>query len=376
MAKAKLVAKVTADISNFKKNMGSIGGIAKSATTLVIGAMVAASAAVAKFGKVSLDAASDFETLESKIKVALGDSEQGAAVFAKIREEASRLPIDTKPAIDSFNTLLNLAGKDIALEQWKNFAALAQLMDVSAKEAGAAIGQLYMKLQRGETSGIAQTLGSQEVAKIFGNETAALIKLADAGATAEQMITAMNAALDKRGSHALDELSKTRKGKEGVLRGLITEKSAQAGGEALTQYKKILDKIIDVIGKLDMSKASESFGQFGEMINSWVSGGQFESLVNLLLKAIPLITDIATLAGEGSIQIAKLFQPLIDALTLILELYGKIKELGGFVADKLISDYKGEGAPTKDEIQRFKNRDKQPQKVVVVDQDGANVYAT
>ena len=299
MVNRRIEAVVTADIRQFQRSMNLVGVSANNAAAAAIGAFTAVIGTVTAMSKATLDAASSFETLRTRLQLLNGDMRRGAEEFDMIRERAKFSIFETDKLIESYIRLKALAGDRFATENLENIGFAARVAGENMETMARRVGELVIRLESGLTPGLAKR-SLRTFATAFGRPAVKeLIALVDAGASAEEIILRLEQALSRFGKTAEEAIAKTVAGQQAKLGGIFTDLLASAGeGEALQNYRKTLESLSESLLKL---QGSESFNKLAGSITDLskalldlVSHEGFDKFISDMVDNLRLAVEFVT----------------------------------------------------------------------------------
>lgn len=290
----KLTAVVTANITQFKGAMGSIGGTAGAAASAVVVAFAAAAGAVTATAVASLAAAKSYETLQLRVQLLAGDMKKGAAEFKIIKKLAEESAFDTEELISAYLRLRTTMGADLALEDIEDIAYIAKVSGTNVEELSRRLSEVFIKIKSGATGGeLAETIRS--MAMVFGEATPDIVKFVKSGADADAIINKMRETVKRLGPEAKKAFANSAEGLEATLKGAVQGKLASIGegGGGMEAYKEILKELIKLSGEYDTELAmlSAAIGDLLQSILELVKTDEFKEFLRDGITGLVLLTD-------------------------------------------------------------------------------------
>lgn len=334
-----LVVNLTANSSQFQRNMGASQRTVKSFAKVAARAMAATAAAFASVVTIteSLKQAAQIESLSVQFEVLLGSASKARDLLADIRKFGASTPFQTDDIANSAKQLLN-AGiaadniiptlrmlGDLAAAGGKNLGDVAFVIS-QVRSAGVLMGQDLNQLLNANIPIIAA------LATEFGVAEGEVKKLVSTGAvTFDRLESALQRLTGEGGklNGMTQKLSQTTGGLWSTLKDNVNLALAEVGQMVITSLdlKGGMTQVADVISGKVIPYLKEMFDEGKPLIDFMVELGKIGMKVGM---------ELAEIFGEQLLTALKLLKPVFEfVLDSLREIISSTKELTDSISSLL-----------------------------------------
>ena len=263
---------------------------------------------------------SQFENMQMRFKVLLGDTQKGKAAMAEVKEYADKTPFTLAEAGAAKGRLLSVGLNDV--DYLKSAGNMAAANGMPIEEAAGA----FARLQSGASGEAMESLRRMNISQsMFEAQGIRFDTSGQPMATPTKMVEALKSISDENFGGMTDELSKKWSGLWTTMEDTVGNAARQMSNGGFTWLKDSISSLNAALSSLIKSERLQEFGNaigsiFGSIMGILKNFGATLGPVAYLL-GVTLVKAFAVLAGVLATA-ATGFRTVANAIQLVLELVG------------------------------------------------------